>query len=110
MHWRGGDHTRLSVARNRTGQHRWRTSAEVGELFLSLLIAAGSLGEELIGELLLGVVAWEDAQDEEDEGQDDPDRDQRQEEATDDVLGHGGEASLRDTPAPPPHSCEGGAG
>ena len=36
LHWRGGDHTRLSVARNRTGQHRWRTSAEVGELIRAL--------------------------------------------------------------------------
>ena len=36
LHWRGGDHTRLSVARNRTGQHRWRTSAEVGELIRGL--------------------------------------------------------------------------
>ena len=36
LHWRGDDHTRLSVARNRTGQHRWRTSAEVGELIRGL--------------------------------------------------------------------------
>ena len=32
LHWRGGDHTRLSVTRNRTGQHRWAASAEVVDL------------------------------------------------------------------------------
>ena len=36
LHWRGGDHTRLSVARNRTGQHRWSTSAEVVDLIRGL--------------------------------------------------------------------------
>ena len=36
LHWRGGDHTRLSVRRNRTGQHRWSTSAEVGALIRTL--------------------------------------------------------------------------
>src|SRR4051812_9855322 len=29
VHWQGGDHTRLSVPRNRTGQHRWRCDAAV---------------------------------------------------------------------------------
>ena len=29
LHWPGGDHTRLSVRRNRTGQHRWSTVVEV---------------------------------------------------------------------------------
>jgi hypothetical protein len=23
IHWQGGDHTRLIVPKNRTGQHRW---------------------------------------------------------------------------------------
>jgi len=32
LHWRGGDHTRLTVARNRTGQHRWSSDAEVRDL------------------------------------------------------------------------------
>ena len=36
LHWRGGDHTRLSVRRNRTGQHRWSTDAEVGDLIRTL--------------------------------------------------------------------------
>ena len=36
LHWRGGDHTRLSVPRNRTGQHRWATSAEVVDLVRGL--------------------------------------------------------------------------
>ena len=36
LHWRGGDHTRLSVRRNRTGQHRWSTSTEVGALIRTL--------------------------------------------------------------------------
>ena len=32
IHWRGGDHTRLAVPRNRTGQHRWSSDADVREL------------------------------------------------------------------------------
>ncbi len=36
LHWRGGDHTWLSVRRNRTGQHRWSTDAEVGALIRTL--------------------------------------------------------------------------
>ena len=36
LHWRGGDHTRLSVPRNRTGQHRWAASAEVVDLVRGL--------------------------------------------------------------------------
>ena len=36
LHWRGGDHTRLAVPRNRTGQHRFRTDAETGELVRAL--------------------------------------------------------------------------
>ena len=27
LHWQGGDHTRLAVRKNRTGQHRWGTDA-----------------------------------------------------------------------------------
>ncbi len=29
IHWQGGDHTELSVVKNRTGQHRWTTDVEV---------------------------------------------------------------------------------
>ena len=36
LHWRGGDHTRLTVPRNRTGQHRWSTDATVGDLVRGL--------------------------------------------------------------------------
>jgi excisionase family DNA binding protein len=36
IHWQGGDHTRLTVPRNRTGQHRWSTAAETGNLIRAL--------------------------------------------------------------------------
>ena len=36
LHWHGGDHTRLGVRRNRTGQHRWNTGEDVGDLIRSL--------------------------------------------------------------------------
>ena len=36
LHWRDGDHTGLSVPRNRTGQHRWAASAEVVDLVRGL--------------------------------------------------------------------------
>lgn len=36
LHWRGGDHTRLAVPRNRTGQHRFRTDAETSDLVRAL--------------------------------------------------------------------------
>lgn len=36
LHWHGGDHTRLRVPRNRTGQHRWTTNAETSELIRAL--------------------------------------------------------------------------
>jgi excisionase family DNA binding protein len=36
IHWRGGDHTRLSVPRNRPGRHRWSTDASVEELIRTL--------------------------------------------------------------------------
>src|SRR5438552_8712721 len=32
LHWEGGDHTRLEVAKNRTGQNRWKTDAETVQL------------------------------------------------------------------------------
>ena len=36
IHWQGGDHTRLTVPKNRIGQHRWTTNAETGELIQDL--------------------------------------------------------------------------
>ncbi len=36
LHWRGGDHTRLSVPRNRTGEHRYSSDAEVQDLIRAL--------------------------------------------------------------------------
>jgi excisionase family DNA binding protein len=36
IHWRGGDHTRLAVPRNKTGQHRWSSDADVGDLIRAL--------------------------------------------------------------------------
>jgi excisionase family DNA binding protein len=32
LHWQGGDHTRLEVAKNRTGQNRWKTDVETVRL------------------------------------------------------------------------------
>jgi excisionase family DNA binding protein len=36
IHWQGGDHTRLTVKRNRAGQSRWATDAEVVDLVRAL--------------------------------------------------------------------------
>lgn len=36
VHWQGGDHTRLTVPKNRMGQHRLTTDAETGELIRAL--------------------------------------------------------------------------
>ena len=36
LHWQGGDHTRLEVAKNRTGQNRWKTDVETVQLVLDL--------------------------------------------------------------------------
>jgi excisionase family DNA binding protein len=32
LHWQGGDHTGLEVAKNRTGQNRWKTDVETVQL------------------------------------------------------------------------------
>jgi excisionase family DNA binding protein len=32
IHWQGGDHTRLEVRKNKTGQNRWATDADVVDL------------------------------------------------------------------------------
>jgi excisionase family DNA binding protein len=36
LHWKGGDHTSLKVAKNRIGQHRWKTSATTEQLIRDL--------------------------------------------------------------------------
>ena len=36
IHWQGGDHTRLSVPRNRSGQHRWSCDAAVDDMIRDL--------------------------------------------------------------------------
>ena len=36
LHWQGGDHTRLEVAKNRTGQNRWKTDIETVQLVREL--------------------------------------------------------------------------
>jgi hypothetical protein len=36
IHWQGGDHTRLSVKKNRAGQTRWSTADDVIELIEAL--------------------------------------------------------------------------
>lgn len=36
LHWQGGDHTRLEVVKNRTGQHRWKTATATEELIREL--------------------------------------------------------------------------
>jgi excisionase family DNA binding protein len=36
LHWQGGDHSELIVAKNRTGQHRWTTPNEIEELLPEL--------------------------------------------------------------------------
>jgi len=36
IRWRGGDHTSLSVRRNRKGEHRWAVDADVVEMVTSL--------------------------------------------------------------------------
>lgn len=36
IHWQGGDHTELSVVKNRIGQHRWTTDVEVQTLLTQL--------------------------------------------------------------------------
>jgi excisionase family DNA binding protein len=36
LHWQGGDHTRLEVAKNRTGQNRWKADIETVQLVREL--------------------------------------------------------------------------
>lgn len=36
LHWQGGDHSALTVAKNRTGMHRWTTPAEIEQVIHGL--------------------------------------------------------------------------
>jgi len=36
LHWQGGDHTELCVAKNRVGMHRWKTGADIEALIHAL--------------------------------------------------------------------------
>ena len=49
LHWKGGDHTMLEVAKNRSGQHRWKTNATTGQLIrdLARLLPDGSIASLL---------------------------------------------------------------
>lgn len=49
IHWQGGDHTELSVVKNRRGQHRWTTDVEVQTLITQL---ARQLNDGSIASLL----------------------------------------------------------
>ena len=49
IHWQGGDHTRLTVKRNRPGQTRWTTDVEVVDLVRAL---ARQMPDETIAALL----------------------------------------------------------
>jgi len=49
LHWKGGDHTALDVVKNRTGQHRWKTSTATEQLIrdLARLLPDGSIASIL---------------------------------------------------------------
>jgi excisionase family DNA binding protein len=49
IHWQGGDHTRLSAKRNRVGQNRWVTDADVVDL---VRILARQMPDEAIAAIL----------------------------------------------------------
>jgi excisionase family DNA binding protein len=49
LHWQGGTHTELQVAKNRRGQHRWATDADTVELVRHL---ARVLPDQSIGAVL----------------------------------------------------------
>src|SRR6266566_1318994 len=49
IHWQGGDHTHLSVKKNKAGQNRWATDADVVEL---VRILARQLPDESIAAIL----------------------------------------------------------
>jgi excisionase family DNA binding protein len=49
LHWKGGDHTALEVVKNRSGQHRWKTSEVTEQLICDLarLLPDGSIASLL---------------------------------------------------------------
>ena len=49
LHWKDGDHTMLEVAKNRSGQHRWKTNATTEQLIrdLARLLPDGSIASIL---------------------------------------------------------------
>jgi excisionase family DNA binding protein len=49
VHWQGGDHTELSVVKNRVGRHRWTTDTAVEQLITELarLLPDGSIASLL---------------------------------------------------------------
>lgn len=49
LHWKGGNHTVLNVVKNRSGQHRWKTSATTEQLIrdLARLLPDGSIASIL---------------------------------------------------------------
>ena len=49
LHWQGGDHTRLEVVKNRTGQHRWKTDTATEDLIREL---ARTLPDQSIASVL----------------------------------------------------------
>lgn len=49
IHWQGADHTRLSVVKNKAGQNRWATDADVVEL---VRVLARQLPDESIAAIL----------------------------------------------------------
>lgn len=49
IHWQGGDHTRLAVKRNRAGQTRWTTDADIVDLVRAL---ARQMPDETIAAVL----------------------------------------------------------
>jgi DNA invertase Pin-like site-specific DNA recombinase len=49
LHWQGGDHTALRVRKNRAGQHRWGTDADVVEL---VTVLARQMPDQAIASVL----------------------------------------------------------
>lgn len=49
LHWQGGDHTEITVRRNRTGEHRYKTDRQTDDLITDL---ARNLGDASIAGLL----------------------------------------------------------
>jgi Recombinase zinc beta ribbon domain len=49
LHWKGGDHTRLEVVKNRSGEHRWKTDTATEELIREL---ARTLPDQSIASVL----------------------------------------------------------